>query len=221
MVQFRDLLNDENDRKIREVVFIGGETIHVYEPSKKNIEEIIDLQDRFVSGENKTNIKIGETDLLRIFFPMLTDVTGMEDLSDEEVERVAENPSLAYIQASHVMEGIITEVYKTVILQARNRVMEVDFQLESLTHQNEVIERTLGLASKNATTSEAAKKVSDAHKKVLEAQSKVKESSTTTIDSTGITVKDGSFHLEDNVSNATPVTKHSTILEKYKADFGE
>lgn len=218
MVQFRDLLNDENDRKIREVVFIGGETIHVYEPSKKNIEEIIDLQDRFISGENKTNIKIGETDLLRIFFPMLTDVTGMEDLSDEEVGRVAENPSLAYIQASHVMEGIITEVYKTVILQARNKVMDVDFQLESLTHQNELIERTLGLASKNKTTSGAAKKVSDAHKKVIEAQNKV---DMTTIDKNGITLKDGSFNLEDSVSNAAPVAKHSTILEKYKADFGE
>lgn len=158
MVRLSDLSNDENNRRLRDTIISGRDTIRVYEPSKKDIDVIIELQEKNVEEYRKkkddgkeddaTKVTSSGTEVVRVLFPLLTDIKGIEDMTDEEVEFVVENPSLAFIQANHVIESIVTEVWKTIILSARNRVLDTDFRIESVKSINEMNEKTLGIVER-------------------------------------------------------------------------
>lgn len=202
MVKFKDLANDKKNRKIRELVFIGGETIKVFEPSESDVEAIIALQEKFVGGANEEDgsvtLAVTGYDLIRVLFPLLTDVEGIDELTDEDVAFVVENPSLAFLQANHVIEGIVTEVYKTTILAAKNRLLETDFRIESSKANSEILERTLGLAEKENKTAPILKKIADAADKLEQAVAK--------------------DLAQDNTPKINP---HNGALKRFEGIFGE
>lgn len=154
MVKLSDLTNNQNKRKVRDIVTIGGDTIRVFEPSKSDIQRIIELQEAIVkegkesekeNNEETVQVKSSGSETIRVLFPLLTDIEGIDELTDEEIDEVVENPSLAFLQVNHIIEGIVTEIWKMVILEARNRVLETDFKIESTKAMREMNEKTLGL----------------------------------------------------------------------------
>ena len=214
MVQFRDLMNNKKNRQVREVVFVKGESIHIYEPSKEDVEIIVGLQERFAkSDKDKTKIAVTSEDLVSILFPLLTNVEGMEKLSKEEIAEIVDNPSLALTQASHVIEGIVTEVYKMTILSARNRILETDFRMESVRTTSEIVEKALGLANRDGKTGQLLDKIKTATEKV-ESLKDVREK------------RDNQSVLTPpvdkiNVDNTPKLSKHSTTLAQFKNTFSE
>ena len=214
MVQFRDLMNNKKNRQVREVVFVKGESIHIYEPSKEDVEIIVGLQERFAkSDKDKTKISVTGEDLVSILFPLLTNVEGMEKLSKEEIAEIVDNPSLALTQASHVIEGIVTEVYKMTILSARNRILETDFRMESVRTTSEIVEKALGLANRDGKTGQLLDKIKTATEKV-ESLKDVREK------------RDNQSVLTPpvdkiNVDNTPKLSKHSTTLAQFKNTFSE
>ena len=202
MVKFKDLANDKKNRKIRELVFIGGETIKVFEPSESDVEAIVALQEKFVGGANEedgsVNLTVTGYDLIKVLFPLLTDVEGIDELSEKEIEFVVENPSLAFLQANHVIEGIVTEVYKTTILAAKNRLLETDFRIESSKANSEILERTLGLAEKENKTTPIMKKIAEAADKYEQAVAK-----------------------EAAQNNTPKINPHNGALKRFEGIFGE
>ena len=214
MVQFRDLMNNKKNRQVREVVFVKGESIHIYEPSKEDVEIIVGLQERFAkSDKDKTKISVTGEDLVSILFPLLTNIEGMEKLSKEEIAEIVDNPSLALTQASHVIEGIVTEVYKMTILSARNRILETDFRMESVRTTSEIVEKALGLANRDGKTGQLLDKIKTATEKV-ESLKDVREK------------RDNQSVLTPpvdkiNVDNTPKLSKHSTTLAQFKNTFSE
>ena len=214
MVQFSELMNHKKNRQVREVVFVKGESIHIYEPSKEDVEIIVGLQERFAkSDKDKTKISVTGEDLVSILFPLLTNVEGMEKLSKEEIAEIVDNPSLALTQASHVIEGIVTEVYKMTILSARNRILETDFRMESVRTTSEIVEKALGLANRDGKTGQLLDKIKTATEKV-ESLKDVREKR----DNQSVLTPQP---VDLKVDNTPKLSKHSTTLAQFKNTFSE
>lgn len=151
MPKLQSLSNSRVNRKVREVIENGEETIFVYEPSVDDVEKIVEMQD-VMSEEFEgapLEVVISGEDVVRKIFPILTNIEGIEELSDEEIEYIISNPSIALLQVQHVVETIITQIYKTVILSAKKRILEADFDAASLAALDGVLSQVAGLEAKN------------------------------------------------------------------------
>ena len=161
------LKNTKEHRKIRDVVMSSGSTVNIFEPTLEEIDEILILQDEWVSDEG---MNISGADVVKVLFPMLTDLEGIDEMTESEVQEVIDNPSNAFIQIQYHIETIITEVYKTAILKARKEILEKDLEVESYKVSEEVFDRTLSLAAKNNGTKEVFDKLQNAEEEFKQAE---------------------------------------------------
>ena len=165
------LKNTKEYRKIRDVVMSSGSTVNIFEPTLEEIDEILKLQDEWVSDEG---MNISGADVVKILFPMLTDLEGIDEMTESDVQEVIDNPSNAFIQIQYHIETIITEVYKTAILKARKEILEKDLEVENYKVSEEVFDRTLSLAAKNNGTKEVFDKLQEAEEEFKQAEEKEK-----------------------------------------------
>ena len=161
------LKNTKEYRKIRDVVMSSGSTVNIFEPTLEEIDEILKLQDEWVSDEG---MNISGADVVKVLFPMLTDLEGIDEMTESEVQEVIDNPSNAFIQIQYHIETIITEVYKTAILKARKEILEKDLEVENYKVSEEVFDRTLSLAAKNNGTKEVFDKLQEAEDEFKQAE---------------------------------------------------
>lgn len=161
------LKNTKEYRKIRDVVMSSGSTVNIFEPTLEEIDEILNLQDEWVSDEG---MSISGADVVKVLFPMLTDLEGIDEMTESEVQEVIDNPSNAFIQIQYHIETIITEVYKTAILKARKAILEKDLEVENYKVSEEVFDRTLSLAAKNNGTKEVFDKLQEAEEGFKQAE---------------------------------------------------
>lgn len=157
-VNFKDL---KNGNRVREVISYQGEVIRVYEPTKEIMEEIFRMQEQFIDKEDINEIDVGGKDVIYLF-KKLTDIEGLDDLTDEEIDTVIEDPTPALIMTQNVIEGIVTEIYKMVILSARNRMTEMDFTAKSGKLMNNIFDLSEAYSAQNAEVSEKMEKVKQA-----------------------------------------------------------
>lgn len=224
MVQFKNLISDPDNRRVRERIFIDGETIKVFEPSKEEINKIFDMQEKFIDKKNPNRLSLSGKDVVDLF-KLLTDIEGINDLTDEEIDKVIENPSMALINAQHAIEGIVTEVYKMVILSMKNRMLETDLRMISAQTSQEVMERTLDLAKKDGKSKEYADKVEKAKAKVLEFK-KAQDESGKDISLEAVKNSEKAREASVEALNAAPkpfkqIEKHSNVLSQFRDTFGE
>ena len=161
------LKNTKEYRKIRDVVLSSGSTVNIFEPTLEEIDEILILQDEWVSDEG---MNISGADVVKVLFPMLTDLEGIDEMTESEIQEVIDNPSNAFIQIQYHIETIITEVYKTAILKARKEILEKDLEVENYKVSEEVFDRTLSLAAKNNGTKEVFDKLQEAEEEFKQAE---------------------------------------------------
>ena len=161
------LKNTKEYRKIRDVVMSSGSTVNIFEPTLEEIDEILILQDEWVSDEG---MNISGADVVKVLFPMLTDLEGIDEMTESEIQEVIDNPSNAFIQIQYHIETIITEVYKTAILKARKEILEKDLEVENYKVSEEVFDRTLSLAAKNNGTKEVFDKLQNAEEEFKQAE---------------------------------------------------
>lgn len=161
------LKNTKEHRKIRDVVMSSGSTVNIFEPTLEEIDEILKLQDEWVSDEG---MNISGADVVKVLFPMLTDLEGIDEMTESDIQEVIDNPSNAFIQIQYHIETIITEVYKTAILKARKEILEKDLEVENYKVSEEVFDRTLSLAAKNNGTKEVFDKLQEAEEEFKQAE---------------------------------------------------
>lgn len=169
MAQFKDLRNGEgSERKIREVCTAGTMSVIVYEPSFSDVENLLEMQERIIEQtvEGEINVKVTEAQMIKEVFPLLTDLEGFEDLSDEEIEDITSNPSVALIQATNVITQIIIEVYKITILSIRQEMIEQDLAIEQFRFEQIAAEKIAANLGENGGVEEIQSKVKDAKKKL-------------------------------------------------------
>ena len=145
----------------------SGSTVNIFEPTLEEIDEILKLQDEWVSDEG---MNISGADVVKVLFPILTDLEGIDEMTESDVQEVIDNPSNAFIQIQYHIETIITEVYKTAILKARKEILEKDLEVENYKVSEEVFDRTLSLAAKNNGTKEVFDKLQEAEEEFKQAE---------------------------------------------------
>ena len=169
MVQISSLKNLEGlDRNIREVCTSGNISVIVYEPSRSDVEKLLEMQDEIyeADAEGNVQIKIDGATMIRKIYPLLTDLEGIEDLSDEELEDVLDNPSIALIQASSVIEQIVIETYKIQVLSIRKQMVEQDLEYEQFRFQHYAAQKIMERAEREGGLEEINQKVKNMNKEL-------------------------------------------------------
>lgn len=208
-------LTNGGDRRIRDVVNSNGQRIEIYEPRKEDIKAIIDMQDRaMVENEDGQHvISLTGAEIIRGVFPLLTDVEGIDDLSDEELEEIVENPSIAFLTAQHTIEGIVTEIAKMVILQMKNRLLEQDLELETVRNTSDILERVLDLGHRDNKTEEVVNKIEKTISSIVDPKVEFSEEEKQE-------VKTVAANIEKEMDEKV-VDFYSGGLAKYKNSFGD
>ena len=170
MVHFRQLKNDKNNRNIRAVVPNGPSHINIFEPSTDDIMFILDEQENFIvqDGYQATGIQ-----LIKKLFPRFTDIEGLDELTDEEIEDVINNPTIALMSVKTHIDAILSEVYRMIATTSRNKLLEADFDLETTMIQKESFDNTIAMANRFQGNSE----LEDSFKKMVEIMNRVDENS--------------------------------------------
>ena len=158
-VRFKDLRNDGN--KVREVVSYQGDTIKVFEPTREVMHELYSLQEKFLEQSETDQPTLSGEDVVYLM-SKLTDIEGLDDLEEEEIQDIINNPSPALLMVQDVIDGIVTDVYKHLLLSAKNRLSEIDFQskFQSITQSTFNLAEAYGMESPD--TSEYFEKISKA-----------------------------------------------------------
>ena len=175
-VHFRKLKNDQENRSVRAVIMNGSEHINVYEPSLKDVRAIIDAQEGWVSVEDGVNIS--DEDVLKKLIPMLTDIEGMEDMTDEEILDVANNPSVSFLSIQSEIQSIIIEIYRHIVVLSRRQLQDADFELETMLTQKESFDRTIAMATKYGKDKDLPAKLQKALDDMTEAYNNLDDSDT-------------------------------------------
>ena len=175
-VHFRKLKNDQENRSVRAVIMNGSEHINVYEPSLKDVRAIIDAQEGWVSVEDGVNIS--DEDVLKKLIPMLTDIEGMEDMTDEEIMDVANNPSVSFLSVQSEIQSIIIEIYRHIVVLSRRQLQDADFELETMLTQKESFDRTIAMATKYGKDKDLPAKLQKALDDMTEAYNNLDDSDT-------------------------------------------
>jgi len=168
LVKLKSLKNDPNNRTIRAIVDSPYGQIKIFEPTSEDVEEIINLQDiisAFNEDSDKDEIKedleevldISAVTVVKDLFPRLTDIE-VDYMSDEEVQDIISHPNLALTQVKLVISGIISDIYKMMILSMGNRLRDIDLSENSLKVQEKVMNSTIERLSE----SEKGKEILDA-----------------------------------------------------------
>ena len=175
-VHFRKLKNDQENRSVRAVIMNGSEHINVYEPSLKDVKDIIDAQEGWVSVEDGVNIS--DEDVLKKLIPMLTDIEGMEDMTDEEIMDVANNPSVSFLSVQSEIQSIIIEIYRHIVVLSRRQLQDAYFELETMLTQKESFDRTMSMAAKYGKDKDLPAKLQKALDDMTEAYNNLDDSDT-------------------------------------------
>ena len=139
-VKISKLKNKAEKRNIREVVSVNGDIINIFEPTEEDVRQIMEYQEKYLQGDD---FEITGAELIKVFFKLLTDIDGIDDLTDEEIDDIVENPSVAFLMVQSVIEGIILDVFRYIVSNARNEVVMADFNAQAEIAQTDLLESVL------------------------------------------------------------------------------
>lgn len=126
-VQAKNLISRKGNRAIRKSVFTSnGDSIIIYEPTREDIAKIMEMQERWVQNQTTDGLEFepDQYQVIRELFPLLTDIEGLEELTDEEIQELDENPNILFMQAAQVVQQIIAEVFSLIVLNYDKSIAE-------------------------------------------------------------------------------------------------
>lgn len=126
-VQAKNLISRKGNRAIRKSVFTSnGDSIIIYEPTRDDIAKIMEMQERWVQNQTADGLEFepDQYQVIRELFPLLTDIEGLEELTDEEIQELDENPNILFMQAAQVVQQIIAEVFSLIVLNYDKSIAE-------------------------------------------------------------------------------------------------
>lgn len=223
-VKLASLKNDPKYRKVRDMVVVGNDTITIYEPTAEDVDRIIDLQEEFFSDESN-EIRIDGADVVRHLFPLLTDIEGMDDLTDDEIEDIVENPTVALSQVEQHIKIIITEVYKNVVLAVKSDLLEADLASETNKAERNMFDQAFKFAAKEVGREDLLDKLNilsaDVKDAIQREATKMTESQSAESIMTFIppTVEPQKVDIEAELEENNQQLKAKRLLDKYRKDF--
>lgn len=198
-VKISKLKNKAEKRNIREVVSVNGDIINIFEPTEEDVRQIMEYQEKYLQGDD---FEITGAELIRVFFKLLTDIDGIDDLTDEEIDDIVENPSVAFLMVQSVIEGIILDVFRYIVSNARNEVVMADFSAQAEIAQTDLLESVLKYTADKYDASEL---LEDIKKKTDKLQTAIDTDYANTV------AQELRNDLHDNV---VPLVKNESVLSE-------
>ena len=115
-------------------------------------------------------LEIAGYTFMRELIPMLTDIEIDPEMSDDEVRDIADNPTLALLTVTHVLEGIVSDVYKMLILQTVNGIKNDDIEVLVDEMKDQVSGSLIERMSKTEDGREAAAEVAQETMRLVNAK---------------------------------------------------
>lgn len=203
-VKISKLKNKAEKRNIREVVSVNGDIINIFEPTEEDVRQIMEYQEKYLQGDD---FEITGAELIKVFFKLLTDIDGIDDLTDEEIDDIVENPSVAFLMVQSVIEGIILDVFRYIVSNARNEVVMADFSAQAEIAQTDLLESVLKYTADKYDASEL---LEDIKKKTDKLQTAVDADYANTV------AQELRNDLHDNV--VPLIKKESALTEKRRPE---
>lgn len=203
-VKISKLKNKAEKRNIREVVSVNGDIINIFEPTEEDVRQIMEYQEKYLQGDD---FEITGAELIKVFFKLLTDIDGIDDLTDEEIDDIVENPSVAFLMVQSVIEGIILDVFRYIVSNARNEVVMADFSAQAEIAQTDLLESVLKYTADKYDASEL---LEDIKKKTDKLQTAIDTDYANTV------AQELRNDLHDNV--VPMVKKESALSEKRRPE---
>ncbi len=138
-------LPQEGERKVRERINTPNGTIEVYEPSLDDVNEILDIQRDSGFDFNSDIVEFDEIVLTTRIFPLLTNIE-FNDLRDEELQKIIDNPSIHLLIAQNIVAQIISEANKLYAERLKAELASAD----SVMSQSELINSIPNLIEETA-----------------------------------------------------------------------
>lgn len=198
-VKISKLKNKAEKRNIREVVSVNGDIINIFEPTEEDVRQIMEYQEKYLQGDD---FEITGAELIKVFFKLLTDIDGIDDLTDEEIDDIVENPSVAFLMVQSVIEGIILDVFRYIVSNARNEVVMADFSAQAEIAQTDLLESVLKYTADKYDASEL---LEDIKKKTDKLQTAIDTDYANTV------AQELRNDLHDNV---VPLVKKESVLSE-------
>lgn len=231
MVNINKLYNNQNNRIVRATVTMSGETVKIFEPSLSDFDKILELQQQYI--EDTSEFEVKAVDVIKTIIPLLTDIEGMEDISDEELEEIINNPTLLLLSVVDELEVILFEVYKTVISSNKKHVTEMEFKTDMYQFNAESFNRIISSVeakdNENLTgkIKELSKTVEEAYEandqkelkgKVAELKDYLSKNENKDVDK----IKSGTLDANKvEVTGVEPKGMKSDVLSQYKNVFAD
>lgn len=110
-IQLQSLSINQNEKTVREYIKTPQGSIEVYEPTLDTVNEIIAIQRKNGIDLSDDVVTFTAKSVLTEIFPLTTNIeTG--NLSDEEIEKIIDNPSIHLLIAQNIVAQIISESNK-------------------------------------------------------------------------------------------------------------
>lgn len=152
-----------DERQLRELISTPQGSIEVYEPTLDVLTTIIDLQRDNNLGMEDGTVSFSGVDVIKILFPLLTNIE-FEDISDEELAQIIENPSVHLLIAQQVVAQIISEANKLYAERIKTELMNTESTMAQMELMNSIPSLIIEKAKKDGTVAKLLDKVDDARK---------------------------------------------------------
>lgn len=162
------------ERQVRELIRTPQGNIEVYEPTVDDIADIIDLQRDKGLGMDDGKIAFDGIDVMKILFPLLTNI-DFGDISDEELGKIIENPSIHLLIAQQYVAQVVAESNKLYAQRVKTELMNTDSTLSQMELLNTIPSIIVENAKRDGKMSELVGKVVEVSDELEKAIEKEKE----------------------------------------------
>ncbi|WP_151035690.1 hypothetical protein [Bacillus wiedmannii] len=162
------------ERQVRELVRTPQGNIEVYEPTVDDIADIIDLQRDKGLGMDGGKIAFDGVDVMKTLFPMLTNI-DFGDISDEELGKIIENPSIHLLIAQQYVAQVVAEANKLYAQRVKTELMNTDSTLAQMELLNTIPSIIVENAKRDGKMAELMDKVVEVSDDLEKAIEKEKE----------------------------------------------
>ncbi|WP_144473054.1 hypothetical protein [Bacillus pumilus] len=124
-------LKTSKEGQVREVINTPNGLIEVYEPTAEVVGKIIQPQFQNQLGMDTGKVVFDSVDVLKILFPLLTNI-NFDDLTDDELQDVIENPSIHLMTTQQVIAQIVAEANKLYSQRVKTELMNTESAMAQL-----------------------------------------------------------------------------------------
>ncbi|MGP0689826.1 hypothetical protein ACW5UC_25090 [Priestia aryabhattai] len=167
-IHISNLTVPQEEKKVRDYINTPTGKIEIYEPTIEVADALIDIQrqEGVDFGEDATVVFDAVT-VVKHFFPLLTNI-DFSDVSDEELSKIIDNPSVHLLIAQNLIAQIISDVNKLYAEKIKTEIASA----ESVLSQAELISQIPTLMVEQAMRNgdhEFVRKVDEASRELDEA----------------------------------------------------